>query len=393
LRSETAIRLSIFACCVVIGGACGVSQTGGNTSPTGSPTGNPTGTGAAGSAGTAGSTGAAGSIGAVGAGGQSGGSSTTGAAGAGTAGAPPTGAGGSGGSGGSVGSTSGSGGAAATDGGADGPSIPLSGITVTIGGTTVPKEKVIVFLHVGHSNMAGRAVDPPELHDFNYVSVPRMWSYAKGGVWKPAVEPLSPDNVTMGHAGPGMSILHAAQTIAPSDVYVVSIGHGQSGDTGGFCRNFRKGGLFYSIVMDAALELKGKVTFGGIWGMFGTSEFADMAHSSTFGQCLTGVVTDMRTDLGMPNLPVLLGDWEAGAMGKFLPTTVFAQSIIAQIHSTAAAVQPAAVIPTDGLAIQNPDPAAGTDGVHHYNFAGHKGWGERGITLLKMSGWAPWSIP
>src|SRR5204863_6925254 len=105
-------------------------------------------------------------------------------------------------------------------------------------------------LHVGHSNMAGRATSPPELHDFNYVSVPRMWSYAKGGVWKAAVEPLSPDNVTMGKAGPGMSILHAAQAVVASDVYVVSIGHGQSGDTGGFCRNFRKGGLFYSGVMD-----------------------------------------------------------------------------------------------------------------------------------------------
>ena len=124
-----------------------------------------------------------------------------------------------------------------------------------------------------------------------------------------------------------------------------------------------------------------------------TSGFSFVSHASTFGPCLTGVVTDMRTDLGMPNLPVLLGDWEAGAMGKFLPTTDFAKNIIAQIHSTAAAVQPAAVIPTDGLAIQDPDPAAGTDGVHHYNFAGHKGWGERGITLLKMSGWAPWSIP
>jgi Carbohydrate esterase, sialic acid-specific acetylesterase len=387
--SETSLRFSLLACCLVIGGACGVSQSGG-PSPTGSATGNPTGTGtagstgAAGSTGTAGSTGAAGSTSAAGAAGGGGGSSTTGAAGAGTAGASSTGAGGS---------PSGSGGAAAPDGGADGPTTPLSGITVSIGGTMVPKEKVIVFLHVGHSNMAGRATDPPDLHDFNYVTAPRLWSYAKGGVWKPAVEPLSPDNVTMGKAGPGMAILHAASAVAPSDVYVVSIGHGHSGDTGGFCRNFRKGGLLYNIVMDAAMELKGKVTFGGIWGMFGTSEFADMSHASTFGPCLTGVVTDMRTDLGMPNLPVLLGDWEAGAMGKFLPSTAFAQSIIMQIHSTAAAVQPAVLIPTDGLAIQNPDPAAGTDGVHHYNFAGHKGWGERGISLLKMSGWAPWSIP
>jgi hypothetical protein len=386
-------RFTVLVCLALIGGACGVSQTGGNTATGGV-------SGSAGVNGTAGATTAAG-------GGTSGGSGGTTSAG-GTGGAAMTGTGGvatggnvggggnvgnagSGGSGGSGGSIAGSGGTTIPSGGTGGQ--VLSGVTVTIAGNVVPKEKVIVFLHIGHSNMAGRAVDPVALHDFNFTTSPRLYSYAKGGVWKAALEPLSPDNVTMGKAGPGMSILRAALAVAPPDAYVISIGHGQSGDTGGYCRNYRKGGLFYSAVMDAAMELKGKVTFGGIWGMFGTSEFADMGHVSTFGTCLTGVVTDMRADLGMPALPVLLGDWEAGALGKFLPTTDFAKGVIAQIRSTVAAVQPAAVIPTDGLAIQNPDPAAGTDGVHHYNYAGHKAWGERGVMLLKTSGWAPWAIP
>jgi hypothetical protein len=190
-----------------------------------------------------------------------------------------------------------------------------------------------------------------------------------------------------------MSILRAALAVAPSDVYIVSIGHGESGSNGGFCRNFRKGGLFYSLAMDAAIELKGKVTFGGIWGMFGTAEFMDQAHASTFGQCLAGVVTDMRTDLGEPTLPALLGDWEALAQGQYVPTTDFAKNILAQIHSAAMAVPPAAVIPTDGRAIQEADPAAGTGGPHHYNFVGYQGWGQRGIGLLMTSGWAPWATP
>jgi hypothetical protein len=363
-----------------------VSQSGGNTSSTGFAAGNPTGTGSAGASGAAGSAGASGAAGSTSGDAGGGGSSTTGAAGAGAGGASPTGAGGSGGS------TSGSAGAG-PDGGAAGSTTPLSGITVSIGGTMVPKEKVIVFLHVGHSNMAGRAFDPAELHDFNYVSVPRMWSYAKGGVWKPAIEPLSPDDRTLGHAGPGMSILHAAQAVVPSDFYVVSIGHGQSGDTGGFCRNFRKGGLFYNIVMDAAMELKGKVTFGGIWTMLGESEMADKINLPTFGQCLAGVISDMRTDLGMPNLPVLIGDWEAGAQGMFLPSLPEPMSVIMQLHATVPLVQPSVLIPTDGLPMQDPDPASGTSGIHHFNYAGHKGWGERGIMLLKTAGLAPWSSP
>src|SRR5262249_50103298 len=125
----------------------------------------------------------------------------------------------------------------------------------------------------------------------------------------------------------------------------------------------------------------------------GTSENADKVNVPTFGQCFQGLVNDMRTDLGMPNLPFIIGDWEAGAQGKFLPSLPESQMIITQLHAAVPMVQPAVLIPTDGLPIQNPDPASGTDGVHHYNFAGHKGWGERGIMLLKTAGWAPWATP
>jgi hypothetical protein len=380
-------RLGLLASFILVGSACGVSQTGGTT-PTGGTTGSAGVNGAAGqtaSGGTPGGTGGSPSTGGTG------GTPTTGNGGS-AAGGSTVGAGGTGGTP-STGGAPGTGGAT-PDGGTDTATLPPSGMTVNIGGTMVPSEKVVLFIHIGHSNMAGRATDPVALHDFNYTTSPRLWSYAKGGVWKAAVEPLSPDNVTMGKAGPGMSILRAALAVAPPDLYFVSVGHGQSGMTGGYCRGYLKGGLFYSSTMDAALELKAKgVTFGAIWFMMGTAEFADTGHVSTFGQCLTSVVTSMRTDLGMPKLPVLLGDWEMGAMGKFLPTTDFAKSVIAQIKTTAAAVQPAAIIPTDGLAIQDPDPAANGEGVHHYNYAGHKGWGERGVALLKTGGWAPWALP
>jgi hypothetical protein len=55
-----------------------------------------------------------------------------------------------------------------------------------------------------------------------------------------------------------MSILRTAMAAAPADAYVVSIGRGQSGTTGGYCRSFRKGGLLYDYVMVPAMELKGR---------------------------------------------------------------------------------------------------------------------------------------
>jgi|HubBroStandDraft_1064217.scaffolds.fasta_scaffold62295_3 hypothetical protein len=325
--------------------------------------------------------------------------STAAAAGTTSGGAGGTGAGVSGSS--QSGSPSGSGASAsgiadasasvASSGGeGGGPSAALeAGSFISIGGNQVPQQKAIVFLHVGHSNMAGRASRPASLSSFNYSTDPHLWRYQTGGVWTPAMEPLCPDPMTGTSAGPGMSILHTALDMAP-DAYIVSIGKGQTGDLAGYCRNFLKGGLFYSIVMDAAMELKGKVTFGAIWTMFGTSEFADMTHASTFGQCLAQVVTDMRTDLGEPNLPALIGDWEMGSTGMFLPTTAFAMSIIAQIHQAAAAIPAAQVIPTDGLEMENPD-SDSQGGIHHYDFAGHKGWAERGFDLAYQAGWTPWA--
>ena len=41
----------------------------------------------------------------------------------------------------------------------------------------------------------------------------------------------------------------------------------------GYCPNFRKGRPLYREFMDAARELKGKVTFGGLFTMFGITEY------------------------------------------------------------------------------------------------------------------------
>ena len=76
-----------------------------------------------------------------------------------------------------------------------------------IDGRPMPREKVIVFLHIGHSNMAGRTDTPIELRPFNFETHPRLWAYRVTGTWTPAKEPLSGDHYTEGRAGPGMSLL------------------------------------------------------------------------------------------------------------------------------------------------------------------------------------------
>ena len=281
-----------------------------------------------------------------------------------------------------------------TEPGTPPPPPPAGSPGVTINGQMVPKEKVLVFLHIGHSNMAGRTTTPQSLRAFNFETHPQLWSYGRNGAWKPAKEPLSADSMTGScggvgcsglafGAGPGMSILRTALAAAGPDTYVVSIGRGQSGVTNGYCRSFRRGGLLYNFVMAPAMELKGKVTFAGIWTMLGMSEVNDRNNNTRFGDCMAGVAEDMRTDLGDPEIPFLVGDWEE-AEGGLARSSGTARVIIPQLEALPMRVSRALLIPVDGLPI-NP-----LDG-HHFDLTGHKRWAERGIDLLKKNGWAPWA--
>jgi hypothetical protein len=258
---------------------------------------------------------------------------------------------------------------------------PVVGPGVSIGGKTFAKDDVIVFLHIGHSNMAGRTSTPSSLWPKNFETHPQLWAYAKGGMWRQAKEPLSGDYLTQAGAGPGMSILHTALTLAPNRT-MVSIGRGHDGSIGGHCRNFRKGALLYDFVMGPAMELKGKVTFGGIFTMLGVNEFRrDAANLTRFHECLAGIASDMRTDLGDPNIPFVLGDWEAGATGAFDPTNDYAITTKAQMRMAIANIPRSVLIPTENLPM--------TDD-HHYNLTGYKQWAERGFDLLVKDKLLPW---
>jgi hypothetical protein len=252
---------------------------------------------------------------------------------------------------------------------------------VTVDGRVLPREQVIVMLHIGHSNMAGRARNPASERPYFYDPHPQLWVYARGGAFRAAREPTSPDNMSQGRAGPGMALLRNALARAPSAL-VVSIGHGHTGPAGGVCRSYRKGGLLYDIVMGPAVELRGKVTFGAIFGMFGISEVNDMANAARVGECLEGVAREMRADLGDPEVPFVVGGWEQ-AMTDLGPDSEVAQIIMPQLALVPMRIPRAVLIPTDGLPIEEDD--------HHYTMTGHRLWAERGFDLLAKANLIPWA--
>jgi hypothetical protein len=267
-----------------------------------------------------------------------------------------------------------------------GPSLPLPP-----GGPSSARDKTVVFLHIGHSNMAGRATLPPELKAYFYDTDPRLWSYhganpTLGNMpfgWSPAKEPLSPDAMTAGMAGPGMAILHAALAMAKPDIQFISVGHGHSGEMGGVCRNYKKGGLLYDIMMAPAKALKGAVTYGGLFTMLGTTErHLDLAAQNGFSDCMAQIAADVRGDLDAPDMPIMMSDFEMEATGDTSPDLPYAKIIIAQLRVATMKISRSALIPTDKL---------GMEGSHHFNMAGHKDWGLRGLQIMKDKGWAPWA--
>ena len=286
--------------------------------------------------------------------------------------------GGTGGTGGGTGGATGG-----TGGGAPKPDAGSpSGATVMINGMAVPKEKAVVFIHIGHSDMCGRATGPSSLMPFFYDTDPHLWMYGKGGAWKLAKEPTACMEPGATRAGPGMAILKTALAHAP-DSYFISIGHGHSGAENGYCPNFRKGGMFYGTFMDAAKELKGKVTFGGIYTMFGITEYhLGTAGLMTLGDCLAGIANDVRQDLGEPEIPLMVGDWNCCGTGIYSPTGQYGSIARPQIQMVPGKTTRAAVIPTNGLPMEDD---------RHLNMSGHKMWAERGYGLMKAMGWAPWA--
>ncbi len=331
---------------------------------------------------------AGGTIGAGGVGGTSGsgvgGSSGSGGLGAsgvtGTAGT--AGSGGDAGVGGVAGNTIGAGGAP-------------SGVTIKIGNVDVPKENVIAFVHFGHSNMAGRGVSPTGTRPFFFESPDAHgWMYHSGKGFEPALEPNTAGDPNQNRlngmlsGGPGTALVKEAVALAVSkDKYFVSVGFGQSS---AYCSQFLPGALYYDKVIAGAKELKGKVTFAAIVVMLGITErHGTAADIAGYPDCINKLVTAVRADLGEPNLPLLLNDYEMGTTGPNNPNSTFAMAIRPKILKVPSMVSNSVIIPTDNPIVEIQADNS-TNDWHHFSLDGHKEYVRRVLATMKAKGWFPW---
>jgi hypothetical protein len=284
--------------------------------------------------------------------------------------------GGNAGSGGRAGAASGGQGGTATTPDAAPP--PPSGPGVDIDGVRVPRDKAIVIVHFGHSNMQGHGVDPIELDPYFFTTAPRLWAYKGNGRFTMAVEPTA--NMYRTHeAGPGMALLRAAVATAPDDYHFISVGLGIGSAT---TVDWSKGGLYYDDYVNLIKELKGNVTFGAAVIMLGiTDRHLPAAQQGGFTDRVVKIVSDLRADLGEPNLPVLHTAYEAEATGELALAGPVGQFFSPLMENLPKRIANCALVPTNGT---------GMEDDHHFNMAGQKLFADRAIQILIDKGWARW---
>lgn len=272
-------------------------------------------------------------------------------------------------------SGTGTGGSAAPAGGA-------SGVTITLGGVKVPKEKAIAFIHIGHSNMAGEGRSPQSSHAWHFTETnPHAYMYHAGSAPALALEPKTAGGPG---GGPGTALVKEAAMAAP-DYYFLSLGYGQPS---AYCSQFLPGALYYDELIAAPKAAKGSVTFGGIFIYLGVTErHGTAADVSDFPNCINKLVTAIRTDIGEPNLPALMNDYEVDGSGEFIVTGAVATAIRPQIAKCPSVVSNFALVSADF-----PDPAnAYMEDDHHFNLDGQRLWVQRAFQTMKDKGWRFWA--
>lgn len=272
-------------------------------------------------------------------------------------------------------------GGAAGSGGSGAP--PLSGVTVTLGTTNVPKERAIAFIHLGHSNMAGVSNVPSASRPYHLEETnPRAYEYHAGTPPELALEPTARTTSagTFGRtAGPGVALLKEAIAVAGPDYYFISLGYGVNS---AYCSQFLPGSLYYEELMAAPMAIKDRVTFGAIFIYLGITErHGSEADRTGFPNCINSLVTAIRNDVGAPNMPLLLNDYEVEGTGEFAVGGEVANAIMPQIAKVPTTVANSSLVSCDDIPMQDD---------HHFDLDGQRMWAQRAIMTMQQKGWFVW---
>ncbi len=163
-----------------------------------------------------------------------------------------------------------------------------------------------VYLLMGQSNMVGRDVREMEALGKN----PHVLSLTGAGIWVVAQDPLhEPFGKIPPGVGPGLSFGRAMSAADKN----ITIGLVPCAVGGTPLRRWVKGGdLYEAAVVRAKVAAKSGMLAGVIWHQ-GESDTDKQETADTYEARLTQMIKDLRSDLGVADLPVVVGQ-----LGEFL---------------------------------------------------------------------------
>jgi hypothetical protein len=172
---------------------------------------------------------------------------------------------------------------------------------------TAKPENLELFLLIGQSNMAGRGPIGPE----DKVPHPRVFMLTKEKTWAPALDPLhfdKPDIAAVGLASTFARVVADAEPAARIGLIPAAFG-GTSLD------QWKPGGELYTNAVERAriAQQHGKLV-AILWHQ-GEADSGDAGKVATYTERFKALVTQLRSDLGNPQLPIIVGE-----LGEYRPT-------------------------------------------------------------------------
>jgi hypothetical protein len=195
--------------------------------------------------------------------------------------------------------------------------------------------KLDLFLLAGQSNMAGRG--KVEAQDKKVD--PHVWMFTKTNAWAPAIDPLHFDKKIAG-VGPGRTFGIAVAEADPR----VNVGLVPCAVGGTSIDQWKKGGKLYTEAIDRAKAAMAQGTFKAILWHQGESD-ANPNKAKLYAAKLTKLIADFRSDLGLPELPFIVGE-----LGPFHEkTSPGTDAFNAQLESFAKTEANCACVSSEGL--------------------------------------------
>ena len=163
-----------------------------------------------------------------------------------------------------------------------------------------------LYLLMGQSNMAGRGAVSEDV-----VAPERVLKLTAEMKWAPASDPIHFDKPQIAGAGPG-SGFGPAMAEADEGVTIGLIPCAFGGTP--LSRWVKGGDLYENAVKRTRAAAKQGTLKGVIWHQ-GESDSGEEELAETYAERLYGMIGDLRDDLKLPDLPVVVGE-----LGEFLQT-------------------------------------------------------------------------